>query len=423
MSSTKGNINLEEYEEYTDKEVEHIDRYKKLTGQTMEDEEIYEIIIKNNFDDKKIRNEILEYTQLLKKKGEDYNWTVVEKGKSKIYFLNLEQKPVQKIEEAPIEYEKKYQKNYETKPKYERYQDQNYEQQYDRYQDQNYDNQYSFNKRGQRGARRGNYRGGRARGGNRRPFEEYIDNKASVVENVVTQNDNNTDVGDSLQNKNVHVGEDLNVNSQNENVKIDAQKEVLVKENIPSPTNKNKSPKQSHPVQVQNNQSIFTIERENDAMLSKLLEINKPETPQNKEKDLKIFLEECQNHFVRNNQINSSSFAIKPVVKPNKITQQPQLSYNQSTTSTNSSSTNKNFPQKTFNQQQQQPQSNVPQQEYMNYQQQMYPFMMYPQTNSDPNVPSQYPQMMNQPMFYMMNPYMVLYLFIFSINSSRNWKI
>jgi Mg/Co/Ni transporter MgtE len=48
----------------------------------MKDEEIYDIIVKHNYDDRKIREVILEHMETLKKRGEEYNWTLVEKGKS-----------------------------------------------------------------------------------------------------------------------------------------------------------------------------------------------------------------------------------------------------------------------------------------------------------------------------------------------------
>jgi hypothetical protein len=74
------------YEEYTEKELEYIDKYKPLTENTMEDEDLYEIIIKYNFDDNKIKQELQEYMKLVKKRGDEYGWTKIEKGKSKIYF-------------------------------------------------------------------------------------------------------------------------------------------------------------------------------------------------------------------------------------------------------------------------------------------------------------------------------------------------
>ena len=90
MTKNQANINLEEYEEYTEKEIEYIDKYKKISGDTMEvrislkqDEEIYDLIIKYNYDDKKIRDSILDHLEFIKKRGDDYNWTLVEKGKSK----------------------------------------------------------------------------------------------------------------------------------------------------------------------------------------------------------------------------------------------------------------------------------------------------------------------------------------------------
>ena len=36
MTTKQANINLDEYEEYTEKEIEYIDKYKKISGDTME---------------------------------------------------------------------------------------------------------------------------------------------------------------------------------------------------------------------------------------------------------------------------------------------------------------------------------------------------------------------------------------------------
>ena len=77
----------ESVEEYTQKELEYLDRYKEITGDAMDDEEIYDIIIKHNFDNSKIRKEIDELMKLVLKKGEEYGWTKIENGKSnKIFF-------------------------------------------------------------------------------------------------------------------------------------------------------------------------------------------------------------------------------------------------------------------------------------------------------------------------------------------------
>lgn len=78
----------ESVEEYTEKELKYLDRYKEITGDAMDDDELYDIIIKYNFDDNKIRKEVEEHMKLVKKKGEEYGWTKIEKGKSKILTIN-----------------------------------------------------------------------------------------------------------------------------------------------------------------------------------------------------------------------------------------------------------------------------------------------------------------------------------------------
>jgi hypothetical protein len=74
----------ESFEEYTPKELEYLDRYKVFTENTMEDEDLYEIFTKHHFSDIKIRQELEEYMKLIKKKGDEYGWTKIENGKSKI---------------------------------------------------------------------------------------------------------------------------------------------------------------------------------------------------------------------------------------------------------------------------------------------------------------------------------------------------
>lgn len=71
------------YEFYTEKEIEMIDNMKKISGDTMDDEEIYDIIVKHNFIESKVKNEVLDIIDKLRKKGDEYEWNVVQKGKEK----------------------------------------------------------------------------------------------------------------------------------------------------------------------------------------------------------------------------------------------------------------------------------------------------------------------------------------------------
>lgn len=79
----------ESFEEYTDKELNYIDKYKSMSMNRMTDEEIYEIIVKYDFNDEKIERDIKEYTKLISYKGDDYGWNVIDKGNSKFYFFNF----------------------------------------------------------------------------------------------------------------------------------------------------------------------------------------------------------------------------------------------------------------------------------------------------------------------------------------------
>lgn len=73
----------ESYEEYTEEELRLLDKYKAVSNGKMDDDDIYDLIVKHNKDDAKIRRDIDEFVKLLSKKGDDYGWKVVEGGKSK----------------------------------------------------------------------------------------------------------------------------------------------------------------------------------------------------------------------------------------------------------------------------------------------------------------------------------------------------
>ena len=74
----------ESFEYYTKDEIDLIDRCKKITGQNLEDEEIYEIILKHKFNEPQIIDEIVGIADKLRKKGEDYEWNIVQKIKEKV---------------------------------------------------------------------------------------------------------------------------------------------------------------------------------------------------------------------------------------------------------------------------------------------------------------------------------------------------
>jgi hypothetical protein len=73
----------EDYDVYTVKEVVMIDNMKKVSGNLLEDEEIYEMMEKHKFNEANVRKEVIERADLLRKKGGDYEWTKVEKGTKK----------------------------------------------------------------------------------------------------------------------------------------------------------------------------------------------------------------------------------------------------------------------------------------------------------------------------------------------------
>ena len=64
---------------YTKEEITLLDKYHDFSGHKFDDDEIYEVIIKFNYDDELIKNEIKEMLKDLER-GEEYNWTEI--GKS-----------------------------------------------------------------------------------------------------------------------------------------------------------------------------------------------------------------------------------------------------------------------------------------------------------------------------------------------------
>lgn len=440
MTTNKANINLEEFEEYTDREIEYIDKYKVVSKNTLEvnaifiqDEELYDLIIKYNFDDERIREAVLNHVNLLNKKGDDYSWAVVTKGKS-IIFLSIEQKPKDEEKEQPVEnFYYKY-KNNNRKPKFNN--KQNSQEQL--HVDQSENNDFTQNRRGNRGNRRARARGGNRggdRGGNRGgrgrrnydrnefiethlpsdvplsnvvqldaqnneailpPLENTNNLKDNFVENIVQEEQNITE--NIIQEQNTPLNKEVNDVENNTDMTIHSNNNNL----IPIQTN-----------EIQNVESFFhkfTLDRENE--VNKLLEEQKTLA---KEKDHKLFYQECLNHFIRDNNITlASTYTYKPIIKPshnkNTINSQPQLNYSQTPTNqASTSSTNKNYPHKpAFNQHPQNQETPFySQQAMMN----MYPFL-YPQAPTDSNMtnPQFFPQMMPPQMMYFMNQFVIYFL-------------
>jgi hypothetical protein len=71
----------ESFEYYTQKEMDMIDNCKRICGDMLDDEEIYDLMVKLDMNETRIKNEISETVNKLKKKGDDYNWTEVNKKK------------------------------------------------------------------------------------------------------------------------------------------------------------------------------------------------------------------------------------------------------------------------------------------------------------------------------------------------------
>ena len=75
-----------EIEEYTEKEIEALDKYQNYSDNNFLDEELYDLIIKYNYDDQKIKAELDQMIKDLQK-GDDYGWHEISKSKIFFYYL------------------------------------------------------------------------------------------------------------------------------------------------------------------------------------------------------------------------------------------------------------------------------------------------------------------------------------------------
>ena len=74
----------EEYDYYTPEEIELLDKYHLFSGNKFVDEEIYDIIMKCNKDEKMIKEELKQRLKEFER-GDEYNWTEI--GESEYIFL------------------------------------------------------------------------------------------------------------------------------------------------------------------------------------------------------------------------------------------------------------------------------------------------------------------------------------------------
>lgn len=69
-------------EEYTEEEIEYLDKYHAISENNFEDDEIYDLMIKHKLDHEKIMKDLKEMMRDFKL-GDEFKWH--EKGKSKYY--------------------------------------------------------------------------------------------------------------------------------------------------------------------------------------------------------------------------------------------------------------------------------------------------------------------------------------------------
>ena len=81
MISNKSKDSDIEY--FTPEEIKALDKYQEFSEGYFDDNELYDIIIKHNYNDAKIKEEL---KSMIREKGDDYKWH--EAGKSKFILFN-----------------------------------------------------------------------------------------------------------------------------------------------------------------------------------------------------------------------------------------------------------------------------------------------------------------------------------------------
>jgi hypothetical protein len=80
----KEQIPEEDFDYYTPEEIKLLDKYHLFSGNKFVDEEIYDIIMKCNKDEKMIKEELKQRLKEFER-GDEYNWTEI--GESEYIFL------------------------------------------------------------------------------------------------------------------------------------------------------------------------------------------------------------------------------------------------------------------------------------------------------------------------------------------------
>lgn len=86
-------VNEKSAEFYTPREVEYLDKYGAVSDNQLDDEELYQIITKHNFNDEKILNEVKSTIKRIEARGEEYQWGNVQNGKKKIHKEEVKPEP------------------------------------------------------------------------------------------------------------------------------------------------------------------------------------------------------------------------------------------------------------------------------------------------------------------------------------------
>ena len=75
-------------EEYTKEELEALDYYQKYSGKIFDDDEIYQLMVRFENNETKIKEELNEMKKIASK-GEEYQWHEVTKSKLILFNFNI----------------------------------------------------------------------------------------------------------------------------------------------------------------------------------------------------------------------------------------------------------------------------------------------------------------------------------------------
>ena len=145
-SNVKQKQKEDDVSEYTDKEVEYIDRYLPMAKNALDESELYDLIIEYKFNDARIEEEIKHRLKLIEAKGDDYGWTEVKKKAKKAPNQKQEKTNDKKDIKQKKNYKKDNANEYNKKKNYNAEKQNDNKEEGDKEEGNNYNNEYYNNK-------------------------------------------------------------------------------------------------------------------------------------------------------------------------------------------------------------------------------------------------------------------------------------